>query len=243
MNNIQSKTLAQLVNANYRAATVFEKYKLDFCCRGKRTLLQACVELNLPVEAVERELELVTNNEQQSTSVNALSLSKLSDHIVATHHAFVKNETPSIRHYLNKILTKHGDRHPELKILAETFNELSLEMSTHMEKEEQVVFPLLKEYENNKNEQHDERKRLNSLSSPISMMEDEHDHAGRLLDKIRLLTANFTPPADACTTYKLAFSSLHAFQTDLHLHVHLENNILFPKAMKLHEDRKNAMLN
>lgn len=242
MKNVQSKTLAQLVNANYRAATVFEKYNLDFCCRGKRTLLQACAELKLPVEAVEKELELVTNSERQTTGVHELSLTQLSDHIVDTHHVYVKSETPSISHYLNKIATKHGDRHPELKELAETFNELANEMSNHMEKEEAFVFPLLKAYESNSTEQ-DDSSRFTGISTPLTMLEHEHDDAGRLLDKIRQLTSNFTPPADACTTYKLAFASLHAFQTDLHQHVHMENNILFPKAMKLQEERNNAMLN
>ena len=242
MNNLQSKTLAQLVNANYRTAAIFEKYNLDFCCRGKRTLLQACNESQLPFETIERELELV-QNKLHSQGWQDMSLGQLADHIVVTHHAFVKSESPSITGYLDKIAAKHGDRHPELLPLAETFHELAQEMASHMEKEEQIVFPLLKAYESALHAADENDKNLTGLTAPIAMMEDEHDHAGRLLDRIRELTGNFIPPADACTTYKLAFASLQAFQTDLHQHVHLENNILFPRAIRLMEETKAASLN
>ncbi len=240
MNTIQFKTLAQLVNDDHRSAFVFEKYNLDFCCRGKRTLQQACLESQLPVDVVENELETLNESINTAWPVQDLSVSQLADYIVEKHHGYIRNEGPVIRHFLEKIAAKHGSHHPELIELAAAYNELTGEMEVHMEKEEQDVFPLMKSFDDLTNDREDAC-HLTDLSSPIAMMEDDHDHAGQLLEKIRVLTGNFTPPADACTTYKLAFAALHAFKINLHQHVHLENNILFPKAMLLLQQNRNQM--
>ena len=241
MNTIQLKTLAQLVNDDHRYAFVFEKYNLDFCCRGKRTLQQACIESKLAVDEVAKELQALNDSTYPKLTVQDLSVTELADYIVQKHHAYVKNEGPVIKGFLHKIASKHGARHPELIELAAAYNELTAEMEVHMGKEEQEVFPLLKsvDYTKNQNARGGESQ---DLSMPITMMEDDHNHAGELLEKIRTLTSNFTPPADACTTYKLAFAALHAFKIDLHQHVHLENNILFPKAVQLLR-RKSGQMN
>ncbi len=240
MNTIQLKTLAQIVNDNYRSAFVFEKYNLDFCCRGKRTLEQACLESNLPVGLIEKEIETTTQSIITSFPLQDLSVTQLADYIVEKHHAYIKHESPVINNFLEKIAAKHGIIHPELRALTDTFNELTGEMESHMEKEEQEVFPLMKSYENQWNV-NEAIGQSTDLSVPITMMEEDHDHAGELLEKIRVLTDNFTPPVDACTTYKLAFAALHAFKIDLHQHVHLENNVLFPKAEQLLQKNKNHL--
>ena len=243
MNVLASKTLAQIVTNNHKAASIFEKHHLDFCCKGKRTLEQACSESDIKIEEVIEQLEKVGETNGSKTNYNELSLAQLSEHIVSTHHNYVKNEMPALLGYLQKVASKHGDRHPEMNKVFQIFVAVKEEMEFHMQKEEMVLFPRIKDIEN----QIQEGKKvvINSsyLQSPINMMEQEHDHAGSMLAEIRNLTNNYNPPADACTTYQLSFASLQAFELDLHHHVHLENNILFPKALKMFGSQINISLN
>jgi regulator of cell morphogenesis and NO signaling len=231
-NEILSKTLAQIVSDNHKAAAVFEKYSLDFCCKGKRTLHAACEERDLPTETIAGELELVFNrNETGSVDFNKLTLARLADYIVSVHHAYTREALPQIFHYLQKVSSKHGDKHNELYKIFEKFSELKDEMEMHMQKEEHILFPRIKELEN---AAHDHISGMN-IQIPIVVMEDEHEHAGNLLKEIRQLSNNYNPPVDACTTYRLSFAALQAFESDLHQHIHLENNVLFPRAIKLLE--------
>lgn len=243
MNVLASKTLAQIVTNNYKAASIFEKHHLDFCCKGKRTLEQACSESDIKIEEVIEQLEKAGDINDSKTNYNELSLAQLSEHIVSTHHNYVKNEMPALLGYLQKVASKHGDRHPEMNKVFQIFVAVKEEMEFHMQKEEMVLFPRIKDIEN----QIQEGKKvvINSsyLQSPINMMEQEHDHAGSMLAEIRNLTNNYNPPADACTTYQLSFASLQAFELDLHHHVHLENNILFPKALKMFGETNKISLN
>lgn len=243
MNVLSTKSLAQIVKANYQTASIFEKYHLDFCCKGKRSLQQACAESQVPVDQIITELEDITNSSKVPVFFDKMSLTQLSDYIVMTHHAYVKQEMPSIFQYLQKVASKHGERHPEMFKVFEAFAAVQEEMKQHMQKEELILFPRIKvlEIATTENEQLNED--ISYLQSPITIMEEEHDHAGRLLDEIRNLTNNYTPPADACTTYQLSFASLKAFELDLHHHVHLENNILFPKALDLFKNRNEVFLN
>lgn len=234
MSSLLDQTLAQIVTGNYRTAAVFEKYHLDFCCKGKRSLEQACEEKRLNVAELLSELEL-TSLHGTGTVINfeELSLSKLVDHIVMHHHQYVKNEMPLIAMYLQKIAAKHGSRHPEMLKVFEIFISLKEEMEMHMQKEEQILFPRIKAAENLAGEENGQHTNQSFLQAPIHMMEEEHDDAGEAMAAIRELTNDYTLPADACTTYKLSFAALAAFEMDLHHHVHLENNILFPKALRL----------
>ena len=150
---------------------------------------------------------------------------------------------PVIVGYLQKVAFKHGDRHPELKQIIQLFTAVKEEMEQHMQKEEMILFPRIKEIEKMVAEGKEVNINSTYLLSPVRMMEQEHDHAGSMLAEIRRLTDNFMPPADACTTYRLSFAALEAFELDLHRHVHLENNILFPKAMQLFGVQQKAMLN
>ena len=235
MNELMTKSLAQIVNNNHRAAIVFEKYHLDFCCKGKRTLAQACTESELKAEEVLSDLERTIQSSSSSIAINYdnLSLAQLAEYILMTHHSFVKKEMPVILGYLQKVVSKHGDRHPEMIKVLQLFTAVKEEMEGHMQKEELILFPRIKDIEHQLTEGKQIIINSTYLLSPINMMEQEHDHAGSLLAEIRQLINDYNPPADACTTYRLCYASLQAFELDLHQHVHLENNILFPKAMQL----------
>lgn len=234
MTSFQQQTLAKIVTGNYRTASVFEKYHLDFCCRGRRSLEDACTEKKLNIAEILAELDSITENSISPTIDYAqLSLSQLADHIVTHHHQYVKNEMPQIAMYLQKIGGKHSGRHPEMLKVFEIFMELKEEMDLHMKKEEQILFPRIRETEQLLSNENSLHFNTSYLQSPVQVMEEEHDHAGEAMAAIRQLTNNYTLPEDACTTYKLSFAALEAFEKDLHHHVHLENNILFPQSLKL----------
>jgi regulator of cell morphogenesis and NO signaling len=245
MSELIFKSLAQIVNNNLRAAAVFEKYHLDFCCKGKRTLQQACNEKDLKIEEIIADLETAEQSANENTAINfdEMTLVQLSEYIVMTHHCYVQKEMPQILSYLQKVASKHGDRHPEMwKVLA-LFVAVKEELEQHMKKEEEILFPRIQETEKWVNEGKEIHISHTYLLAPVKMMEQEHDHAGELLAEINKLTDNYQPPADACTTYKLSFAALQAFELDLHQHVHLENNILFPKALQLFGIPANYSLN
>jgi regulator of cell morphogenesis and NO signaling len=247
MTDLRNQTLAEIVTKDHRTASLFEKYHLDFCCKGKRTLNQACSDQNISTEELIKELTYVksvhhVNDESQK--FDSLSLTELAEYIVAAHHTYVKREMPPLLTYLQKITSKHGERHPELYKITALFTALKEEMEMHMQKEELILFPRIKETEKYATMQDGHLQfNLTYLRSPISVMEQEHDHAGSIMAEIRDLSNNYTPPADACTTYKLAYSTLEAFEKDLHQHVHLENNILFPKAISLFKNFNETILN
>ena len=244
--SLSSLSLAQIVNSNHKAASVFEKYHLDFCCKGKRSLEQACTEQQLAVSQITGELENLFANESNASTVDfdKMNLAQLSDYIVQTHHAYVKNEMPQIYAYLEKVSSKHGERHPEVYKIFQTFAAVKEEMEGHMRKEEVVLFPRIKELQKmSDGENANLQLNINYLQSPITVMEQEHDHAGTLLNDIRIFSNDYTPPQDACTTYRLCFAALKAFELDLHQHVHLENNILFPKAIGMLGQLQTAVLN
>lgn len=235
MEPLTSQTLAQIVTTNHRAAAVFEKYHLDFCCKGKRSLQQACDEKHLPADELVRELETVAAGANTSRfPYEALSLEKLAVHIVDTYHKQTRDDLPQLFAWAEKVAAKHGERHPELYRIFELVAALKEEMDLHMQKEEKILFPRITEIEKLAAQPailHQQTPAY--IQGPVNVMEHEHDHAGDMMKEIRELTADYTPPADACTTYKLLFASLQAFEIMLHQHVHLENNILFPAAVKL----------
>lgn len=242
---LSSLTLAQIVNSNHKAASVFEKYRLDFCCKGKRSLQQACVEQQVELSQVEGDLGYIFSKDiTGDIDFEKMSLTQLCEYIVQTHHAYVKNEMPQIYAYLHKVTSKHGDRHPELYKIFQTFAAVKEEMEGHMKKEELILFPRIKELEKLANSENGQfQMNIGYLQSPINVMEHEHDHAGTQLNEIRNLTNDYTPPQDACTTYRLSFAALQAFELDLHQHVHLENNVLFPKAIEAFKKIEVAIMN
>ena len=162
-----------------------------------------------------------------------MPLSLLADYIVGTHHTYVKFNAPQIYSYLAKVAAKHGDRFPFMKEVAQLFSEIQADMAQHMLKEERILFPRIKQLE----EDGALNVPLEYYTGPINVMEEEHDLAGSLMSRIRELTNNYTVPEAACTTFRLSLASLQAFEADLHQHVHLENYILFPKAIELYQKR------
>jgi len=226
MYNLSSKTLSEIVTDHYQTARVFEKYSLDFCCKGKRSLESACIEFNLPMEDILNELSELLNTEQNGNQFDEMSVAELSAYIVRVHHTYVKMNAPMVANYLLKVATKHGDRFPYMKEVYLKFTELITELFDHMEKEEKLLFPGMVSREANVCQ-------INSCSipAPIKPFEDDHEQSGLLMEQISQLTNQYEAPEQACTTFRLALQSLKAFQEDLHRHVHLENNILFRKAV------------
>lgn len=231
MTNIAEQTLASIVTAHHQTAPVLEKYSLDFCCKGKRTLAQACTEKGLSVESITQELEATAKIESASKAIfTEMNAGQLIGHILIHHHFYVKQIMPVIEEHLTKVAFKHGDNFPYMKEVLQLFTHLKNEMYMHLQKEEVILFPRIKELESMA--QYNQKKSINQnyIYGPVGVMENEHDEAGEIMYRIRELTANYAPPAGACTTFKLVLEELKAFEEDLHQHVHLENNLLFPKA-------------
>jgi regulator of cell morphogenesis and NO signaling len=231
MTNIAEQTLASIVTAHHQTAPVLEKYSLDFCCKGKRTLAQACTEKGLSVESITQELEATAKIESASKAIfTEMNAGQLIGHILIHHHFYVKQIMPVIEEHLTKVAFKHGDNFPYMKEVLQLFTHLKNEMYMHLQKEEVILFPRIKELESMA--QYNQKKSINQnyIYGPVGVMENEHDEAGEIMYRIRELTVNYAPPAGACTTFKLVLEELKAFEEDLHQHVHLENNLLFPKA-------------
>jgi regulator of cell morphogenesis and NO signaling len=231
MKTIYRQTLASIVSENHQVVPVLEKYNLDFCCRGKKSLQDACIEKGLDLSMVADELEAVaTSPRADRMPFERMSADQLISHILVHHHFYVKQAMPLIYMHLEKVVNKHGSHYPYMKKVRDLFSEIQEEMTSHMHIEETILFPRIKEME----KQHLENRKTEFPSyyvkAPVAVMENEHEHAGDILFKIRELTNNYSAPEDACTTFRVCLKELKQFEDDLHEHVHLENNILFPKA-------------
>lgn len=242
MENLADKTLAQIVTDNYKAAQVFEKYALDFCCKGKVALSKVCVDKHIEMDVIERELnDLDETNTDIISRFNAWQPSFLVDYIIENHHNYVKEAMDRLIFYTTKISRVHGDRHPELKIISVLFDEVVEELQAHMMKEEDILFPYIKRMDStlHRDIRNEEDKFVN-IENPLHIMEEEHETVGNLMSEIHKLSHNFTPPEDACNTYRVTYAELKEFEKDLHQHIHLENNILFPKARLMDRELREA---
>lgn len=235
MESLKEQTLGQVVSKDYRTADVFKKFGLDFCCGGKQTVAEACENEGVAMTQLAKELTSLGEKTSDTHNYSSWSPGFLIDYIVHNHHAFVRTNLPKIESYLQKVSRVHGDTHDELNDILSEFQVMKEGMISHLEKEEQILFPFIKDLiENNRKGAYpDDKPHFGTVENPVHMMEEEHDEAGESMAKIQRLSDNFTPPEDACTTYRVLFQSLEAFQDDLHKHVHLENNILFPRALEL----------
>lgn len=225
-----SQSLGQIVTEQYYAARVFERYGLDFCCKGKRSLLSACVEQGLDADSILNELEIDVADTNPPTIFSAMGCQQLINHIVANHHAYIREYSPIIKEHVERVAFKHGDRFPWMKEVAEDFTLVYTDLLNHMQKEEQILFPRIAHLELQGSTQVSANY---LLSAPINAMEAEHEEAGQYMQRIKELTNNFTPPENACTTHRVSLLELKAFEENLHQHVHLENNLLFVKALSL----------
>jgi regulator of cell morphogenesis and NO signaling len=238
MQNIEQQTLATIALSNHEFIPVFEKYGLDFCCRGKKTLAEACSEKNLVADTVVKELEESVRPDQGTMPFGQMNATELISYITIHHHFYVKNSVVTILSHANKVATKHGDRYPHMIEVARLFQEVVEDLLPHMDKEEKVLFPRIKSLAETMAKGENCGCDLLPIDAPIQMMEAEHDHAGQLMYKIRELTNEYTAPEDACTTHRVCLDELRYFEQDLHQHVHLENNILFPMAKKMTEQKE-----
>ncbi|MEW6511226.1 MAG: iron-sulfur cluster repair di-iron protein [Bacteroidota bacterium] len=237
MADIITATLKELVIDDFRMAAVFERHSLDFCCRGGKTVEEACREKDVDPQQVFADLNGLAGpgagaNEQYAS----LSAAELIQLIVEKHHAYVRTMVPVLLAHSRKVATVHGANHPEVIEIAEKFEEVAADLQQHMMKEEHILFPYIFSIGNAL----DRGERavpppFGTARNPIRMMEAEHQAAGDELYAIRALSSNYAPPPDACTTYRITYQELQDFEQDLHRHVHLENNILFPMALALEE--------
>jgi regulator of cell morphogenesis and NO signaling len=222
-------TVGELVAGRPLLARVFERVGIDYCCGGKTTLAAACAKRGLDVATLTAVLDAVPAGSTSAIDAARLSLSELATHIESTHHAYVKETLPILVEQADRVATKHAGRDERYVQVAEITRELTDEMFSHMAKEEQVLFPLVRDLENGGGGV----SHCGSIANPIRQMEAEHEGAGGAIARLRELTDGFTPPADACNTHRALYAGLAEFEADLHLHVHKENNILFPRALAL----------
>lgn len=231
------KQIGQFVANDFRTAAVFSNYGIDFCCKGQRTVQEVCDKQGIDTDELLEELQAVLNSKgAQSIDYKSWPLDLLIDYIEKKHHRYVEDKTIVLRQFLDKLCKVHGERHPELLEINDLFTASSQELASHMKKEELILFPFVKKMVNAKlQDSLVATPPFGSVENPIATMMHEHDNEGERFRKIALLTSNYTPPADACNTYKVTFAMLQEFEQDLHLHIHLENNILFPEAAKLEQ--------
>jgi regulator of cell morphogenesis and NO signaling len=231
----QDETIGEIAAKDLKKAEIFKKYGLDFCCGGKKTVKEACAEKGLDVAAIEDELQkTIVQTKARELPYNDWSLDFLADYIINTHHSYLRKNMPDILKYSEKVATVHGHAHEELHIVYNIAQAIDQELNTHMMKEERVLFPYIKELQlaaNNKTT--NPSAHFGTVKNPINMMEMEHEMLGNNLKELRIITNNYQLPPDACNSYRMLFKMLFDMEEDLHLHIHLENNILFPKAIEL----------
>lgn len=239
MNITEKHIIGELVAQDYRTAGVFKAHGIDFCCNGNRTISEACDKKGIDATMVVEELSNALNDSNAvSADFQSWPPDLLVDYIEKKHHRYVEAKIPEIKAYLNKITKVHGDNHPELHVIEQHFSESAGALAAHMKKEELILFPFIKKLA--AADQNDEQlyaAHFGTVENPIAMMHEEHDAEGERFREIARLTENYTPPNDACNTYRVAFAVLQEFENDLHMHIHLENNILFPKAIELEDKR------
>lgn len=234
MEALRNQTVAQLVTDNIKTAHVFKKYGIDFCCGGGVSLSEACKSKNLDLQELEEALGAINNSAGREYDYKKWSPDFLADHIVNIHHSYVEENIPLLLQYCERVAKVHGKTHPEVKKIEDLFHRVAGELTTHLKKEELILFPFIKKLVKANNEETTlERPQFGSAENPVNMMKDEHESAGEIFAQIRELSNGYTPPQGACNTFKAMYAKLEEFEQDLHLHIHLENNILFPKALEL----------
>ncbi len=228
-------TVGELVAVDYRKAEVFRKFGIDYCCGGKRSVEDACRKKGVDVHLVEEELAAVEAKEgARRQDYNNWELDFLADYIVNTHHRYVNESLPMLYELTRKVARVHGGSHPEVVEIAGHFDAVAQELQMHMYKEEHILFPYVKQLVAARLDGDQiSRPPFGTIANPIRMMEAEHESAGGSMEEIRRLSDSYTPPADACMSYRVLFAKLDEFEQDLHQHIHLENNILFPKAVDM----------
>jgi regulator of cell morphogenesis and NO signaling len=227
--NLLSHSVGEIVAADFRTAEIFKNAGIDFCCGGNKSLEQACREKNINYSSLIGKIEVLKSRPvEQSFNFKDWNLSFLADYIVNNHHTYVLKAIPELVGYTRKIASVHGMNHPELIEVADLFGKVKEELLQHLKMEEEILFPAIKTAYAAPTDT-----LRNIIRNETARLNQEHEFAGEAIDKIRILTQNYTVPEDACHTYRLALIQLHRFEDDLHIHVHLENNVLFPRALAI----------
>jgi regulator of cell morphogenesis and NO signaling len=235
MNFASETKVKDIALANPEARKILEDAGVDYCCGGEKSLHDACLHTDVPTAEILRRLHENTKHvSPDQENWKSENLTSLTQHIREKHHQYVRESIPRIQEKLEKVMAKHGPNHPEIADIQRLFSEIAREMIMHMQKEEQVLFPYIDALERAVNEHGSvEPPFFQTVKNPIHAMMQEHDAAGDLVRQIRVLTSEYTPPGDACTSFKALYEALGEFEADLHQHVHLENNVLFPRAVEL----------
>lgn len=243
---IKSKTtIGEIVADDYRTAAIFSKYHIDFCCKGYRTIGEVCRNRDIEESVLIEHIEASKNSSaNQSFDYKTWPAETITDYITKTHHRYVAEKAPIILQYLNKLCGIHGAVHPELHEIFTIFSKAVLDLTAHMKKEELVVFPFIQQMRKAQKEgNHLETPPFVSIENPIAILKQEHETEGERFIRIAALTNNYVPPNESCSTYKAAFLLLQEFEKDLRKHMHLENNILFPKVIEMEKSFESARLN
>ena len=236
--NLEKSTLSDLVSRDFRAGAIFDRYGLDYCCGGARSLAEGCLQRDINLAAVLSELEALDPGSRERVADDPAALI---DYIVSRHHAYVRTSLPIIQAHLTKVVAAHGANHPELPLVDAEFSKAAKEMSQHMVKEEQVLFPHIRALADAvRSGGPPPPDMFGTVQNPIRMMEIEHEMVGDVLAAIRKLTGGFQPPPDACPTYCLVLEEIAAFGRDFDAHVHLENHVLYPKTVELESALEHA---
>ncbi len=233
----RTRTVRELAIEMPNATRIFEKAKIDYCCGGDKPLDQACTQAGVDIEELVRQLsevEPTVSLSAQAADFKAGSLAELANHIVNKHHVFTRDECVRLTALLEKVCVAHGTNHPELREIQANFGSLRAELEPHMLKEEGILFPYITRLEATIFENNPAPfAPFGTVRNPIAVMMREHDAAGDILETIRQLSGNFAVPEDACFSYRTLYSALEELEADLHQHIHLENNILFPRAVEM----------
>ena len=234
MNELLNKTVGEIITEDYRAAEIFKSYKIDFCCNGGKNFNEVLATKNINSNKIIAELNSVKEqNNNSSVDFKSWEIDLLADYIEKKHHRYVEAKAPELKQYLAKLCKVHGENHPELYEINEQFNQSAGELAKHMKKEELILFPYIRKMATAKQKNGKiNSPQYGSVQNPIEVMMSEHEVEGERFKKITEISNNYTTPDDGCNTYRVAFSLLQEFEEDLHMHIHLENNILFPRAIE-----------
>ncbi|QYK01149.1 iron-sulfur cluster repair di-iron protein [Shewanella sp. FJAT-53749] len=227
--HLLASRVGEIVANDFRSAHLFSQFGIDFCCGGGISLERAIKRFDVDeAQLIEALMALGIEGEKQQ-GLDQLPLSELLDYIEATHHSFVREKAPLLIEYSQKMVRAHGEHYDEIKPFAGWIRALIEDLMPHLMKEEQILFPAIRAMANGE--------QVNGcfghIGNPINAMEHEHDQASEIIERLRTLTNDFTPPAHACTTWRICYATLEEFATDLQQHIHVENNILFPKALAI----------
>ncbi|MFA5419988.1 MAG: iron-sulfur cluster repair di-iron protein [Bacteroidales bacterium] len=227
-------SIGEIVRMNFRTAQWFSDHHIDFCCGGNISVNQACEQSGLSANLLIEEISaILQQGDPDSKYIDLMELDELCTYIIKRHHSYVNEKMPFLLMNLDKLCEVHGENHPELFEINTLFNQVSTNLTAHMKKEELILFPFISKMAKNHQVEYNKAIAQGNLATTISEMEEEHTSEGGRFDTISHLSHHYETPSDGCSTFKVTYQTLHEFEQDLHRHIHLENNILFKKAIEL----------